>query len=149
GPNTNIAESEIVEFDPTTGAVVWQWFASDHFDPAADCTFPESWAGLDGVAEVVQPFHCNSIDVDPANGNLLVSARNMDSIFYVDRASGAILWKMGGATYTKDEAAYVQMADPFYRQHDARLLPGWSAACGGTGEISVFDDESQRAAPAR
>src|SRR6202041_2518240 len=145
GPNTNIAESEIVEFDPTTGAVVWQWFASDHFDPAADCTFPESWAGLDGVAEVVQPFHDNSIDVDPANGNLLVSARDMDSIFYIEKSSGKVLWKMGGAAASLDDATYIPVASPFFGQHDARLRPGWSTCAGG--QVSVYDDETYGKGP--
>jgi hypothetical protein len=151
GPNSSIAESEIVEFDPTTGAVAWQWFASDHFDPAKDSTYPEVWAGsLDGVSMVIQPFHENSIDVDPANGNLLVSARDMDSIFYIEKSTGKVLWKMGGAKESLDDATYVPVADPFYRQHDARLQPGWSSTCnGGTGQITLFDDETQRVGPAR
>jgi len=151
GPGSSIQGCNLVEFD-STGAVAWQWIGSDHLDPVKDTTLPAlaTSASLpDAGGPLVDPYHCNSIDVDPANGNLLVSARNMDSIFYVDRATGAIVWKMGGTPYTKDGAAYVTMADPFYRQHDARLLPGWSPACGGKGEISVFDDESQRAGPAR
>jgi hypothetical protein len=151
GPGSTMQACDVVEFD-ATGTVAWQWIGSEHLDPVRDTTLPAlATAGpfLDGGGPVVDPFHCNSVDVDPVTGNLLVSARNMDSIFYVDRVSGAIIWKMGGATYTKDQAAYVSMTDPFYRQHDARLLPGWSAACGGAGEISVFDDESQRPGPAR
>jgi hypothetical protein len=80
----------------------------------------------DGGA-VYDVFHCNSIDVDPANGDPLVSAREMDSVFYVDRPSGKVLWKMGGATASKDGATYVAVSDPFFRQHDAhaaRLVGG-------------------------
>jgi hypothetical protein len=74
----------------------------------------------------------------------------MDSVFYIDRSTSKVLWKMGGATYSKDHATYVPVADPFFRQHDARLQPGWSAAChGGTGQVSVFDDETDKPAPAR
>ena len=153
GGGSSIQGCNVVEFDPGTGAVTWQWTGSEHLDPVLDSTLPAlgtfGATGPDGGL-VVDPFHCNSVDVDPGNGNLLVSARNMDSVFYVDRVTGAILWKMGGATFTRDGAAYVTLADPFYRQHDARLVPGWSAACGGgTGQISMFDDESQRPAPAR
>ena len=93
---------------------------------------------------MVEPFHCNSIDVSP-DGDLLVSARGMDSVFLVSRATGAVLWKMGGATYTKDDAPYLAVQnDPetsFYRQHDARFLPN--------GDISMFDDQSQKKGPAR
>jgi hypothetical protein len=94
---------------------------------------------------VVEAFHCNSIDVDPNNGNLLISSRDMDSIFYIDRSTpaGRVLWKMGGKAYSKDGATYVPVASPFYRQHDARFQPGWSSSCnGGSGQISIFDDES-------
>ncbi len=51
---------------------------------------------------------------------------------------------MGGATASKDGATYVSVADPFALQHDARLQPDWSSSCsGGSGHISLFDDETQ------
>ncbi len=147
GPNATILPCDILEVD-SQGTLVWTWIATDHLDAVMDNTFVGYEAGPSGAGEP-DPFHCNSIDVNPANGNLLVSSRHMDSIFYVERSSGKILWKMGGKTYTKDNAAYVSVADPFYRQHDARLLPGWSSTCGGTGQISVFDDHSYENGPAR
>jgi hypothetical protein len=153
GPGSTIQDCAVVEFD-ASGTVVTSWLASDHFDPASDSTLPLTGFGAgstlpDGGA-VYDVFHCNSIDVDPANGNLLVSAREMDSIFYVEWPGGKVLWKMGGASASKDGAAYVTVADPFFRQHDARLQPGWSSACnGGSGQISLFDDESAKPGPAR
>jgi hypothetical protein len=153
GPGSSIQACNVVEFDPSDGEVTWQWQSSEHLDPVADSTFPG--LGTLGVASpdgglVVDPYHCNSVDVDPATGDLLVSARNADSVFYVERATGAILWKMGGASFTKDGAVYVVVADPFFRQHDARLLPGWTSSCGvRRGQISMFDDESYRPDKAR
>jgi Arylsulfotransferase (ASST) len=152
GPNSTIQNCDLVEFDPKTGDVLWKWIGTDHLDPVKDSTISlvsyNAKSGPDG-GPVVDSFHCNAIDVD-TNGNLLVSARHMDSIFYVDRSTGAILWKMGGAAYTKDSAIYVAVADPFHRQHDARLQPGWSATCfGGSGQISLFDDETFESAKAR
>ncbi len=141
GRDSQLAACNLVEFEPTTGQVVWTWVGDDHLDPVEDSTAP------DFLGDAVDAYHCNSIDVDPANGNLLVSSRNMDSVFYVERPSGVILWKLGGSTFTKDGAPYIPVADPFYRQHDARLQPGWST-CGG-GQISVFDDESDEPGPAR
>jgi hypothetical protein len=140
GPNSDIFPCDILEVD-TAGNLIWEWIGTDHFDSVKDSTLPETGNGPTGVL-AADPFHCNSIDVDPTNGNLLVSARNMDSIFYVEKPSGKVLWKMGGATYSKDNAKYIPLADPFYRQHDARLQPGWSDTCGGQGQISLFDDES-------
>jgi hypothetical protein len=67
----------------------------------------------------------------------------MNSVFYVERSTGRVLWKMGGATASKDGATYVSVADPFALQHDARLQTGWSSTCnGGSGQISLFDDET-------
>jgi hypothetical protein len=152
GPDASIQDCNLAEFDPTTGHVFWTWIGYDHLDPVKDSTVSViSYNQVTGPGGelVVDSFHCNSIDVDD-NGNLLVSARHMDSIFYIERATGLILWKMGGSPYTKDNAAYVTVADPFYRQHDARLQPGWSATCaGGSGQISLFDDETFESAPAR
>ncbi len=153
GTNSNIASCKILEVT-TSGSVVWSWDVTDHFDPATDCTYAttgaSNWHAPDG-GPVYDVFHCNSIDVDPANGNLLVSARNLDSVFYVERSSGAVLWKMGGPSASRDKAAYVPVApaDTFRRQHDARLQPGWSTECGGRGQISMFDDESATSNPAR
>jgi hypothetical protein len=152
GPGSNISDCVIVEFDPNAGGgadggVVWTWRASDHFDPAKDCREPERAPPLGDGGQVIDTFHCNSIDVDPTNGNLLVSARQMDSAFYIDRTSGKVLWKMGGAPDSLDDGGYVAVADPFFEEHDVRMQPGWSACAGG--RISLFDDETRRPAPAR
>jgi len=155
GPNSTIQDCEVVEFSPA-GTVVSTWLASDHFNPAAVSTLPLTGFGagatLPDGGPVYDVFHCNSVDVDPANGNFLISAREMDSIFYVDHASGEVVWKMGGLNASLDGAAFVSVADPFFRQHDARLQLGWSSTCsGGKGQISLFDDESAPgpAGPAR
>jgi Arylsulfotransferase (ASST) len=146
---TQIFNCVIVEFDPTktTNNVVWTWNAMDHFDVVKDSTS----AGLSNQLGViaVDAFHCNSIDVDPDNGNLLVSSRNMSSVFYVDRSTpeGKVVWKLGGESYSKDNATFIPVADPFMQQHDARLH-NWSEATG-TGQISVFDDQSNTGYPAR
>jgi hypothetical protein len=149
GPNGTILACDILEIDPTTGIVVWSWQASDHFDPAKviDLLLPAE-PGADG-GFLVDPFHCNSIDVD-TNGNLLVSARHMDSLFYIEKDSGTVLWKMGGTDASLDNATYVPVPDRFCGQHDARLQPGWKSTCaGGHGQISMFDDQTNLSTPAR
>ncbi len=149
GPNSPIVACNVQEVDPD-GNAVWQWVATDHFDAVKDDTFLYPAENENGVL-VPEPFHCNAIDVDSL-GNLLVSARHMDSIFYIERSTGKVLWKMGGAKYTKDDATYVPVADPFFRQHDARFLSSWKSTCsgaGGSGQISVYDDETSNPGPAR
>jgi hypothetical protein len=149
GPNATIADCYVVEFAPT-GTVKNTWSAFEHFDPGQSSnTSVGNNAFYFGDAYDV--YRCNSIDVDPSNGNLLVSARNMSSVFYIEWPNGKVLWKMGGKKASKDNAAYVSVPDPFEEQHDARLQPGWMPNCsGGTGLVSVFDDESSSTtAPAR
>jgi hypothetical protein len=147
GVDGSLLPCDILEVDPK-GNLVWTWIGTDHFNPTTDSTYPATGEDPTG-ATVADPFHCNAIDVNPATGNLLVSSRDMDSIFYIERSSGKVLWKMGGSSYTKDNAVYVPVDDPFYRQHDARLQPGWSEKCGGQGQISLFDDETAMSNPAR
>jgi hypothetical protein len=141
GADADILNCDLEEINPA-GETVWQWVATDHFDPAQASTWPQT-VTVNGV-EVVDVFHCNSIDVDP-NGNFLVSARHMDSVFLVSSETGAVLWKIGGSPYSKDDAGYITVEnDPqttFHRQHDARLLP--------EGGLSMFDDETSMPGPAR
>jgi hypothetical protein len=135
--------------------VVWTWSASDHFEAKDVCTSPQTAAASDGVAPggaaTYDVFHCESIDIDPANGNLLVAARHMNSVFYIDKAdTQKVLWKMGGKNSSKDNATFITVADPFDQQHDARLVAGWSSTChGGTGQVSMFDDETTSGEVAR
>ena len=148
GPAT-ILGCDLLEVQPS-GEVVWSWRATDHFDPVAVSVAPTiTTAGPFGKG-LVDPFHCNSIDVEPGTGNLLVSAREMNAIFEVERSTGRVLWKMGGPDSSKDGGAYVSVADPFAEQHDARFGADWAASHdGGSGSISLFDDESYTSLPAR
>lgn len=146
GADENILNGVIQEVTPS-GQVVWQWTATDHFDPVKDTTWVDTASATNLAGQrvtVVDPFHLNSIDLD-ANGNLLVSSRHMDSIFLVSRASGQVLWKMGGSSYTKEGAPFIQVSgdsmNGFHRQHDARFQPD--------GTISLFDDETELTGPAR
>jgi Arylsulfotransferase (ASST) len=149
GAHSKLDGCNLTEFEPKTGTVVWTWSALDHLDPVKDATAPQVNKNSMASDPIAETFHCNSIDVDESTGNVLLSARDMDSVFYIERPSGRVLWKMGGAEYTKDAAKYVSLSDPFYRQHDARFMPGWSSDCGGRGQIELFDDHSDLDGPAR
>ncbi len=158
GKDQMIEDCVIVEFD-AAGSLVWTWTATDHFEPRLVSAEPQ--VAFDGektdggTGPLVDVFHCNSIDLDrtspdPGHPNMLVSARNMDSIFYVERATRRVLWKMGGPSSSLDDAAYVTPSTPFFLQHDARLQPDWTSTCGGgRGHISLFDDETHHGAHAR
>jgi hypothetical protein len=149
GPGSSIWDYGILEFD-AAGSVLWSWDGFEHIDPAKESTGPEYDGKTPDGGSMVDPYHLNSIDIDPANDNILLSGRDTNALFYIDRKTSKILWKLGGTSYSKDDAVHVPISDPFIAQHDARLRPGWSADCaGGRGQISVFDDESYTSSPAR
>jgi len=88
--------------------IVWEWRSLDHLQE-----FP-SWD-----LESPDPIHSNSIQVLPPNqwydagderfrpGNILVSGRNLDTIFMIDRPTGEVVW-----SYT----------DGLDRQHEAVMV---------------------------
>ncbi len=73
-------------------------------------------------------MHLNSIDLT-ADGNLLVSARNTWTVYKIDRASGAIIWRLGGKRNDFRRGPGVHFA----WQHDARAHPN--------NVVTIFDDE--------
>jgi hypothetical protein len=126
GSSATIFDCAIEELDPK-GEVVWAWRASDHVSPG------ESIHPLG--ADI---FHCNSIDTDPGSTRVLVSSRETDAVYVIDKATGKIAQKIGGNSLSHDHEQMVTITgDPkgaFDAQHDARFQPG--------GDISLFDDQS-------
>jgi hypothetical protein len=139
GPNSTIADCVVQEVNPQ-GALVFQWRGSDHFDAVRESLHPNV-VTVNGHS-LVDPFHCNSVDVD-ASGNLLVSARHMDAVFFVNRATGTIVWKLNGTNFNRDGAQLIRLVnDPgFFGQHDARFQPN--------GHISLFDNHTFTSGSAR
>lgn len=140
--NGTIVDCLIEELD-TTGALVGQpWKASDHVDvkesnrPAA-----VTYQGVPNVADI---YHCNSVDVDSVTGDILVSMRHTDAVYRITNPSGGlasvVTWKMGGNAITKDQSTAhltVTASDTergFFGQHDARFRPN--------GNISLYDDHT-------
>ncbi len=103
--------------------IVWQWWSMDHRED-----FP-TWD-----LESRDPIHSNSIQALPPNrwseagderfrpGNILVSGRNLDTIFIVDRVSGEVVW------------TYSQGLD---RQHEAEMV---GEGLRDAGLILVFNN---------
>ena len=154
GPNANMLACDIIEFT-STGKVTWTWQATAHLDPAKISLDPEKVenVGDSGVPDgglIFNALHCNSVDVDPKTGDLVVSSYDGSTFFYIERTTGQILWRMGGsdAGTLDDGAAYIPAPSPgFSGQHDVRLQPNWSTCAGG--QISLYDDGTFTAAPAR
>jgi hypothetical protein len=137
GPNSTILDCAVQEVDPQVN-LVWDWRASNHTDPVKESVVP---AGAGTDANPADVYHCNSVDVN-ADGDVLISFRHMNSVLLVSKATGNVIWKLGGTAYNKDGAQILAIqGDPetaFYLQHDARFQ--------ANGDISLFDDHSAAAA---
>jgi hypothetical protein len=116
-------ESLILEIDIATGEILWVWHSLDHV------SIEETALTLE-IAPHDRPFdyfHINSIDVLP-DGDLLVSARNTNAVYRVARASGDIVWRLGGK---KSDFAMSDNAHFFWQHH---------ASWAGKGLVTVFDN---------
>ncbi len=120
GPaDATVIEGVVQELDVDTGEVLFEWHSLDHVD-LAESPFP--------VSAYWDYFHLNSIDVDAADGNLVISARYPCAVYKLDRWTGEVIWRLGGlrSDFRMGEGT------TFWFQHDARVHPG--------GLVSLFDD---------
>ena len=123
GNPSAIVEGLIVQELDAARNVIFEWRSWDHMQ-ITDAI------GIDLTAEMIDPIHGNSIEVDQ-DGNLLVSSRHIDEVTKIDRNSAEIIWRLGGKN---NDFTFLNNAIPFRRQHDARRRPD--------GTISIFDNGS-------
>ena len=128
----------------STGTLEWEWDSKDHFN-VLETTFPQRFnppaTSHNGAVDLL---HINSIDRQ-SNGDYIVSARHLDSVFRISRATGKVLWKLGGTAANLDFAQPLTIFnDPLggpKRPHDARL--------GADGVLTIFDNQSGTLRPPR
>ena len=103
----------IVEVD-ASGNRVWEWHATDHLDFERDLiTFNDSrdeWSHGNTVSEV-------------SDNRVMFSFRNISTVGMIDKASGEIVWRLGGETLAQ--------------QHDPSEL--------ANGNILIYDNGSHSA----
>jgi len=101
--------------------VVFQWRSWDHFK-ITDAQ------NVDMTAPTVDYVHGNALDVE-SDGNILLSSRHLSEITKIDRSTGGIIWRMGGAN---NQFTFVNDSIGFNYQHAVRWLPN--------GHIIFFDN---------
>ncbi|GLY04961.1 hypothetical protein Acsp01_53400 [Actinoplanes sp. NBRC 101535] len=125
GPADGVLHDGVLqEVDIATGSLVSQWRARDHLG------VDESYAPLPQGDSAHLPYdylHPNSVSLD-ADGNLLFSARHTWGLYKVDRASGEVLWRLGGkkSDFQVDERSSFSWQHDFQRRSD--------------GTYSIFDN---------
>lgn len=82
------------------------------------------------------PVHINSIE-PRGRDEIVISTRHTDAVYGISRATGEILWKLGGSVTGKSLRV---VGDPAHRlfggQHDARV--------GHDGRLSIYDNGKDR-----
>jgi hypothetical protein len=144
-----VLDARIEEISPS-GALVWSWSSDGHvgLDESSrwDTTIlgtPVVVPGADGQPLTTYDFfHPNAISA-VGRHEILLSLRQTDAVYAIDKRSGDVLWKLGG---TRTPQSLTVLDDPFGDaplggQHDVRVLPD--------GTISIFDDGTFLGRPPR
>jgi hypothetical protein len=116
--SASVRESILQEVDIATGRLIREWRSLGHVDPAESYRAP---------THEFDYMHLNSIDVTP-DGNLLISGRHTWALYKLDRATGAVMWRLGGK---RSQFAMGPDAQ-FAWQHDVRMP--------NARTITVFDN---------
>jgi PKD domain/Arylsulfotransferase (ASST) len=143
GSYHNIVDCVVQETN-SSGTPVWKWDAADYISPLE--TDHLAYKMTDQGVPAIDVYHCNSVDVDPENPNYILISMREVGVFLVDKATNAILWKLGGTSVAPMDKEHVLKieGDPegaIQGQHDARFQPN--------GDISMFDDHTGLTGAAR
>lgn len=117
GGTEDAVKSDAIAIFAADGTEVWRWRIFDVVHPADDpniLTTRTDWT------------HCNSVAYD-VDGNLLLSVRNFNQIWKINRQDGSLIWKLGvNGDFEMDADDY------FYHQHAAHITPN--------GDVMIFDN---------
>jgi hypothetical protein len=144
---------KIVEVDPDTNEVVWEWRAWDHLVPPGAA--PSDHPGLIDPnyiavgADGVDWTHANAVAYEPVLDQVLLSVRNFSEFWVIDHStttaeaaghSGGRLGHGGDLVYRwGNPRAFdrLELPQKLYGQHN----PNWiGMGLGGTGNILVFNN---------
>ncbi|HRG88869.1 MAG TPA: aryl-sulfate sulfotransferase [Chitinophagales bacterium] len=102
--------------------LVWQWNSNEHVNPKD---------ALDDYGYHASLFdYCHGNSVSVANdGNYLISFRNMDAVYKIDRHTGQTIWILGG----KSSAFRFVNSRGLSGQHDVAQLPNGNITAYNNG----------------
>lgn len=129
GPDEAVLHADIEEVTPH-GALVWEWSTEGHVGLSETGRWWPFALAVGG--DIVHP---NAIE-PVGNDAVLLSLRHTDAVYKIDKATGDIVWKLGG-TWTPESLTVAndpQGAYPLGGQHDVRLQVD--------GTITVHDNNT-------
>jgi VCBS repeat-containing protein len=130
GADDSVTDAVIEELNPNNEPV-WSWSTQGHIGLAET----GRWWPTALASNPRDIVHMNA--VEPVGNNaILISLRHTDAVYKIDKATGEVLWKLGGTWTPKSltvandpEGAY-----PLGGQHDVRLQPD--------GTITIHDNNT-------
>ncbi|MBN1997348.1 aryl-sulfate sulfotransferase [candidate division KSB1 bacterium] len=120
-PDATVKETVIQEFT-ASGELIFLWSPWDYFN-IQDIELDDVNAGY------ISFPHMNAISIDD-DGHILLSSRHLSEVTKINRQTGDIIWRLGGA-----HNQFFFINDPFdgfTNQHDIRSL--------GNGRYTVYDN---------
>jgi hypothetical protein len=104
------------------GTVLFKWSPFDHLSVT-------DGAPADRAGPNVNWTHGNALDID-ADGNLIVSFRNLGEVDKIDITSGNVVWRMGGK---QNDLSFTAPVFPIFAgQHSVRI--------SGPGQLMLLDN---------
>lgn len=115
------------EFD-ADHQLLFQWNSNDHIHPT------EAYGQYGYSPANFDYGHGNAI-VEDLDGGLLLSFRNLNAVYKINRVTGQVEWRLGGKS-----SSFAFPNDPgFSAQHDIKRLPN--------GNVTLFDNANMAAFP--
>ncbi|MDB5214697.1 MAG: hypothetical protein JWO86_2624, partial [Myxococcaceae bacterium] len=129
------------------GVVLFEWDSDDAPSLFTDSVFSNAFTD----AATSDYVHANSFQIDPVDGNLIVSLRHTSSILKISRTTGATLWTLGGKSDDFGLTAAQRTAFQHHanKQSDGTLLVFDNGALSPAGDhptrvVSYVLDESAK-----
>jgi len=128
----------ILEVD-RKGSVVWEWHGYEHLDlnHYRILASPQWFAGPFN-STACDWMHTNTVQALPANhwhdagdtrfrpGNVMISPRNLDTVYLIDRETGGVVWSYEGDYF-----------GGLSGQHEPHMIP---KGLPGAGNVLIFDN---------
>jgi len=143
---THLLYDYLVEINPLTQAVMWEWHVRDYFiqdmDPALpNFAFPAARPDRINInilrrPEQIDRTHFNAVDYNAELDQILVSVHAYSEVWIIDRRTGDLVYRWGNPqVYERGIAENRQL----HRQHDAHWLEN--------GNILIFNNGSPNRRP--